>query len=365
MDAQGKPLCCYDGKTPCVKALFLEGTSLLVGMKGSEIFEFDMSTETSWRVNRRIVTQGHAAFVDEKTRTQKCELRGLTSHPFLPQFVTAGDDKTLRVVDMYQRRQIAVWNVSSKARSVSYSPDGTLIACGFQGGGFIVFETASGNELIAKKHRREEISVLKFSPDKRWLAVGSHDNFIDLYDTQRGYKRVGVCKGHSSYVTHLDWSEDGRYLQTNSGDYELLFWEVPKCTAVRFPQALKDTRWDSWTCALGWPVQGIWPKHADGADVNATDRSKDCEVVAVADDHGLVKLFRYPSDVGRADYREYMGHASRCSNVSFSYNDEFLITTGATDRCTFQWRHYETDEGTFFPFPENPACLVLRVSCTT
>ena len=97
-DAQGKPLCCYDGKTPCVKAVFLEGTQLLVGTKGSEIFEFDMSTETSWRVNRRIVTQGHAAATDEKTRTQTCELRGLTAHPFLPQFVTAGDDKTLRAV---------------------------------------------------------------------------------------------------------------------------------------------------------------------------------------------------------------------------------------------------------------------------
>ena len=105
-DSQGKPLCCYDGKTPCVKAICLQGTSLLVGTKGSEILEFDMSTETSWRVNRRIVTQGHASCVDEKTRSQSCELKGLTTHPFLPQFVTAGDDKTLRVVDMYQRRYV-------------------------------------------------------------------------------------------------------------------------------------------------------------------------------------------------------------------------------------------------------------------
>ena len=240
-------------------------------------------------------------------------------------------------------------NVSSKARSATYSPDGDFIACGFQGGGFIVFETATGNEVCAKKHRRETISCLRFSPDGRWLAVGSHDNFVDLYDTRRSYKRSGVCKGHSSYVTHLDWSEDGRFLQSNSGDYELLFWEVPKCQPVRFPSSMKDTRWDSWTCAVGWPVQGIWPKHAAGADVNATDRSKDGEVCAVADDHGLVKLFRYPSDVGRGEYRGYLGHAPGVSNVCFSHNDEFLITTGANDRCAFQWRHYETDEGEYFP----------------
>ena len=150
---------------------------------------------------------------------------------------------------------------------------------------------------------------MKFSPDGRWLAVGSHDNFVDIYDCTRRYKRVGVCKGHSSYITHLDWSEDSRYLQSNSGDYELLFWEVPGCEQVRFPTALKDTKWDTWTSTLGWPVQGIWPKHADGTDVNAACRSADGEVVATADDFGLVKLFRYPSDVGRADYLGYLGHA--------------------------------------------------------
>ena len=33
------------------------------------------------------------------------------------------------------------------------------------------------------------------------------------------------------------------------------------------------------------------------------------------------------------------------TNARFSYNDEFLITTGGSDRCAFQWRHYEADEG--------------------
>ena len=33
------------------------------------------------------------------------------------------------------------------------------------------------------------------------------------------------CQGHRNFVTHLDWSEDNRYLQSVSGDYDLLFCE--------------------------------------------------------------------------------------------------------------------------------------------
>jgi uncharacterized protein (UPF0297 family) len=49
--------------------------------------------------------------------------------------------------------------------------------------------------------------------------------------------------------------------------------------------------------------------------------------------------------VGRADYHGYLGHSSHVTNARFSYNDEFLITVGGGDRCAFQWRHYEADEG--------------------
>lgn len=32
-----------------------------------------------------------------------------------------------------------------------------------------------------------------------------------------------LFQGHSSFITHLDWSADGQYLRSNSGDYEVLY----------------------------------------------------------------------------------------------------------------------------------------------
>ena len=175
--------------------------------------------------------------------------------------------------------------------------------------------------------------------------MASHDFFIDIYDSSSDFKRAGVCKGHGAPVTHIDWSEDSKYLQSNSQDFELLFWEIPTCELIEFSAALKDVRWATWTCIAGWPVQGVWPKHSDGTDVNSCARTRDGRAVATANEDGIVRFFRYPCDVGRGDHRTYVGHSIHVTKCCCSYNDEFLITIGGEDRTILQWRHYEPDEG--------------------
>lgn len=72
--------------------------------------------------------------------------------------------------------------------------------------------------------------------DGNYLAVGSHDNYIYLFTVSedgKQYKKHGRLSGHSSYITHLDWSKDSQYLQSNSGDYEILYCKLSGTTLIK------------------------------------------------------------------------------------------------------------------------------------
>lgn len=55
-------------------------------------------------------------------------------------------------------------------------------------------------------------------------------------------KKNSICikQGHSSFVTHLDWSMDGVYLCSNSGDYEVLYCKFSPSLSLSFSLFAKN-----------------------------------------------------------------------------------------------------------------------------
>ncbi|RXM95556.1 Echinoderm microtubule-associated protein-like 5 [Acipenser ruthenus] len=193
-------------------------------------------------------------------------------------------------------------------------------------------------EVVHVKDRKEAIHELKYSPDGAHLAVGSNENSVDIYGVVQRYKKVGECVGSTSFITHMDWSTDSKYLQTNDGNGKRLLYKMPSGKEVTNKEEFKLVQWSTWTCSLGPEVNGIWPKYSDINDINSVDANFNNQVLVTADDYGLVKLFRYPCLKKGAKFKKYLGHSAHITNARWSHDYQWVITIGGADHSVFQWK---------------------------
>ena len=185
----------------------------------------------------------------------------------------------------------------------------------------------------------EWIECMAFSPDQTMFAVGSHDNRIYVYSTADGkFTLQGTCKGHSSYIMALDWCKESKYLRTNCGAYELLFWTA--ADGNQDPSGRSNTTGTAWateTVKFSWLTEGIYPKGTDGTHINAVTASHDNALLACGDDYGLVTLFRNPARKG-AQPRAYRAHSEHVTGVMFAEDDGYIWSTGGYDQTVMQWK---------------------------
>uniref|UniRef100_A0A8C2UXT9 Echinoderm microtubule-associated protein-like 4 n=1 Tax=Chinchilla lanigera TaxID=34839 RepID=A0A8C2UXT9_CHILA len=271
------------------------------------------------------------------------ELWGLATHPFKDLLLTCAQDRQVCMWHSVGHRLEWTRLLDVSKADISNLPTRTE---------FLIFTyrwfvlDAETRDLVSiHTDGNEQLSVMRYSVDGTFLAVGSHDNFIYLYvvsENGRKYSRYGKCTGHSSYITHLDWSPDNKHIMSNSGDYEILYWDIENgCKLIRNRSDCKDIDWTTYTCVLGFQVFGVWPEGSDGTDINALVRSHNRKVIAVADDFCKVHLFQYPCSKAKAPSHKYSAHSSHVTNVSFTHNDSHLISTGGKDMSIIQWKLVE------------------------
>jgi WD40 repeat protein len=58
----------------------------------------------------------------------------------------------------------------------------------------LLLESESLTSVFSIKERDNIIDEVKFSPNGNMLAVGSHQNVIDIYAVNKGYQLVSVLK---------------------------------------------------------------------------------------------------------------------------------------------------------------------------
>ena len=184
------------------------------------------------------------------------------------------------------------------------------------------------------------------------IALGSHMGvskceFMKVENNNSLKKGRAYNIGFTSSLTHIDWTKDSQFVVATSQAYEL-YW-MSRDGNTTSASSTKDFEYQSFTCTLGWQVQGIFPA-VDGTEVNSVCRNEQENYMVTGTDSQTVNLFKFPSTQEKSGHNSYNGHASHVTKVKFMLGDNIVVSTGGNDKTNIIWH---TDFGVENPLFEN------------
>ncbi|XP_044008324.1 echinoderm microtubule-associated protein-like CG42247 isoform X1 [Aphidius gifuensis] len=267
------------------------------------------------------------------------QLWGLAVHPDDEVFATAGHDKNIAL----WRRHKLLWTtqVGFECICIAFHPFGVALAAGSSEGHLLVLAADTGAAVATLRVCGSSLSCIGYNPTGEIIAMGSQNGSIYLFRVSRdgfSYKKSNKIRGTQPLV-QLDWSSDSRFLQTVTQDYDLVFWDIKALQSEKSPIVMKDVKWHTHNCTVGYMVSGMWNNryYPLTTVLTTSSRSAAHDMLVSGDAEGYLRLFRYPCTSAKAEYVEEKVYSSLLACARFLYNDQNIVTVGGTDAALMLW----------------------------
>ena len=179
--------------------------------------------------------------------------------------------------------------------SVSFSPDGKYLASGSEDGKVRLWDL-HGKLVQEFADHQDKIWSVSFSPNGNYLATGSWDGKVCLWGLQGNLVQEFI--GHQGKVWSVSFSSDGKYLASGSEDGKVRLWDLQGNL-----QEVIDLKTEVWSVSFSCDGQQIVTGSADGT----------------------VRLWDLQGNL----LQEFTGHKDWIWSVSFSCDGQQLVTSSA------------------------------------
>ncbi|MCH8252176.1 MAG: WD40 repeat domain-containing protein [Planctomycetes bacterium] len=160
--------------------------------------------------------------------------------PDAARFVTAGDDKTVKVWRFSDGHLLETLHGHSQwVRAVAWSPDGQYIGSCSWDGTVRVWNPNTGEELLTI-NVGVAMSAVTFSSDSSMIAFGGFDNKVTVRDALTG-QFVQTLTGHTDAINQIDFSADGNLIASISSDRSIRLWNVSDWSLAQVIPNAHDT----------------------------------------------------------------------------------------------------------------------------
>jgi WD40 repeat protein len=129
--------------------------------------------------------------------------------------------------------------------ATAWSPDGTMIATSSEDKTIRIWDPAGGSHRVLAP-MSHEAECLAWAPDSARLAAGSKDSLIRLFDIRSG-TQTGYIAGHSDWIGTVAWSPSGKLIASGSDDCTVRTWDARTGQAVQ-----KLTGHQNWIDGVAW-----------------------------------------------------------------------------------------------------------------
>ncbi len=211
---------------------------------------------------------------------------------------------------------------SAVIREVMFTPDGRILISVSDDKTIRLWDVESGEQFKTLRGQvgdgpEGKLNAGALSPDGRTLAVGGYlkSDEIRLINIETG-EQTGLLQGHSNVIDALAFSQDGRWLASGSKDDTVRIWDVTKTLTVKGKAAafavLKGHTHDVYGAAF------------------SPDSSK---VVSASYDHTL-RLWKKNSkgSFSSSNYIEMKKHSAEVYCVAWSPDGRYIVSGGFDDK---------------------------------